>query len=173
MSGASNYDTESFFKENEPGVPNNQMDLQTLCSGVDKYGRKNWFLVTGGTSMSAPVVTGIVALWMQANPQLTAKEIREIMKTTSINDEWTTDIDKIPSHNKVQAGYGKIDCLAGLKKILGIPTGIETVGADGHREASPATMYSVDAPVYNIMGQRVDKSHKGLVIYKGRKYMNR
>ena len=48
-----------------------------------------------------------------------------------------------------------------------------TVGADGHREASPATMYSVNAPVYNMMGQRVDKSHRGLVIYKGRKYMNR
>ena len=123
--------------------------------------------------MAAPAVAGIVALWMQANPQLTVKEIREIIKTTSINDEWTTDIGKIPSHNKLQAGYGKIDCLAGLKKILGISTGIETVGTDGHREASPATMYSVDAPVYNMMGQRVDKSHRGLVIYKGRKYMNR
>ena len=123
--------------------------------------------------MAAPAVAGIVALWMQANPQLTVKEIREIINTSSINDEWTTDIGKIPSHNKLQAGYGKIDCLAGLKKILSISTGIETVGADGHREASPATSYSVDAPVYNMMGQRVDKSHSGLVIYKGRKYMNR
>ena len=173
ISGASNYDTAKFFKVDEPGVPDPQKGLTELCPGVDKYGRKNWFLITGGTSMAAPAVAGIVALWMQANPQLTVKEIREIIKTTSINDEWTTDIGKIPSHNKLQAGYGKIDCLAGLKKILGISTGIETVGADGHREASPATMYSVDAPVYNMMGQRVDKSHRGLVIYKGRKYMNR
>ena len=44
---------------------------------------------------------------------------------------------------------------------------------DGRREATPATMYSVDAPVYNMMGQRVDKSQKGLVIYKGRKYVNK
>ena len=41
------------------------------------------------------------------------------------------------------------------------------------REATPSTMYSVDAPVYNMMGQRVDKSQKGLVIYKGRKYVNK
>jgi hypothetical protein len=34
-------------------------------------------------------------------------------------------------------------------------------------------MYSVDAPVFNIMGQQVDKSHKGIVIYKGRKYVNK
>lgn len=29
-----------------------------------------------------------------------------------------------------------------------------------------------DTGCYNTMGQRVDKSHKGLVIYKGRKYVN-
>ena len=38
------------------------------------------------------------------------------MKQTCINDEFT-DIVKIPSHNFAQAGYGKIDALAGLKKI--------------------------------------------------------
>ena len=30
-----------------------------------------------------------------------------------------------------------------------------------------------DAPVYNMMGQRVDKSTRGLVIYKGKKYLNK
>ena len=45
--------------------------------------------------------------------------------------------------------------------------------ADGLRQATTATMYSVDAPVWNIMGQQVGKSHKGLVVYKGRKYLNR
>ena len=50
---------------------------------------------------------------------------------------------------------------------------IEAIVIGGHREATPATMYSVDAPVYNLQGQRVDKSHKGLVIYKGRVYLNK
>ena len=99
-------------------------------------------------------------------------EIKDILKATSVNDTWTTDVANIPSGNKIQAGYGKIDALAGLYKILGT-TAIETIGADGHREATPATMYSVDAPVYNMMGQRVSKSQKGLVIYKGHKYLNK
>ena len=94
------------------------------------------------------------------------------MKETSINDEWTTNINKIPSHNKTQVGCGKIDCLAGLKKILN-NTDIDVVTNDKHRHAPPATMYSIDAPVYNMQGQQVDKSHKGLVIYKGHKYVNR
>lgn len=122
--------------------------------------------------MSAPVVTGIVALWMQAKPTLTVNEILGVMKSTCVNDEFTTDVTKIPSGNKVQAGWGKIDCLAGLKEILKT-TGIETIGMDGHREATPSTMYSVDAPVYNMLGQRVNKNIRGMVIYKGRKYVNK
>ena len=62
------------------------------------------------------------------------------------------------------------NCLKGLKKILGT-NAISVAGSDGDRHATPATMYSVDAPVYNTMGQQVDKSHKGLVIYKGKKYL--
>jgi subtilisin family serine protease len=120
--------------------------------------------------MSAPVTSGVVALWMQDNPQLTALQIIDIMKETCDNDEWTTDVSKIPSHNKVQAGFGKLNCLKGLKKILGT-NAISVAGSDGDRHATPATMYSVDAPVYNTMGQQVDKSHKGLVIYKGKKYL--
>lgn len=67
---------------------------------------------------------------------------------------------------------GKIDAVAGLKKILN-KTNIETIGMDGRREATPATMYSVDAPVYNMLGQLVNKNTRGLVIYKGRKYVNK
>ena len=123
--------------------------------------------------MSAPVVSGIIALWMQANPELTVNEIVNIIKETSDNDDWTTNVEKIPSKNKVQAGCGKINCLKGLQKIVGVDTAIETISADGHREAIPATMYDVDAPVYNLQGRQVDKSYRGLVIYKGRIYLNK
>lgn len=171
ISGASNYAMD-LFKEGAPGVVNPEGNLTNLCSCVEKFGRKNWYVIEQGTSMSTPVVTGIVALWLQAKPTLTTNEILSVLKNTCVNDEFTTNEAMIPSGNKVQAGWGKIDCLEGLKEILGT-TGIETISMDGHREATPSTMYSVDAPVYNMMGQRVDKSQKGLVIYKGRKYVNK
>ena len=68
--------------------------------------------------------------------------------------------------NKNQAGYGKIDCLAGLKKILGIAA-VERIIADDCLKAAP------NAAVYDARGQQVPRSQKGLVIYKGRKYVNK
>lgn len=171
ISACSNYDVR-FFLEDSPGVPNKENNLITLCPAVERNGRMNFYELSQGTSMSTPFCAGTVALWLQAKPTLTVSEIKDIMKQTCVNDDYTTNTAMIPSGNKLQAGYGKLDGLAGLKAILGT-SGIEAVSADGHREATPATMYSVDAPVYNMMGQQVGKSHKGLVIYKGRKYFNR
>ena len=178
ISAANNWD-KNYFKiyneaDDQPGVPDDENPdkyFSSLISSVEKNGRTNWYLLEQGTSMSTPHAAGIVALWMQANPQLTVNDIIEILRETCRNDKFTTDTEFIPSHNPVQAGLGKIDAVAGLKKILNI-TAIETIEAGGHREATPATMYSVDAPVYNMMGQRVNKNTRGLVVYKGRKYMN-
>jgi hypothetical protein len=69
---------------------------------------------------------------------LTVNEILDVIKETSINNKYTTDPDKIPSGSTVQSGYGKIDCLAGLKKILGA-TAIEHIIAD---ERLVVTSYS-------------------------------
>ena len=171
LSALNGYD-ETFFAN---GVPNEKNDLSDLCPAVMSVKMNNqthWYGIMAGTSMSSPHTAGIVALWLQANPQLTEQEAVEIIKQTSVKDDFVTDVTKIPSHNLVQAGNGKIDAVAGLKKILNT-TDIETIGIDGRREATPSTMYSVDAPVYNMLGQRVNKSQKGLVIYKGRKYVNK
>ena len=168
-SAFNSYDLEYFTAA---GEVNADGDPMSVCQNIEANGRKNWYGVMDGTSMSCPAVAGSVVLWMQANPQLSTLQIKELMKETCVSDEFCTDTSKIPSNNLVQAGYGKMDVLAGLKKITGA-TGIALVGADGSREATPSTMYDVDAPVYNMMGQRVDKGQHGLVIYKGRKYMNR
>ncbi len=177
ISAANNYDYSTFIAdETNPGgaVPNpdsNQAKI-FLIQNVDKHNRRNWYILEQGTSMSCPHAAGIIALWLQAKPSLTVNDIKSVLKETCVNDTWTTNVANIPSGNKIQAGYGKIDAIAGLKKILNT-SAIDVVTIDGHRQATPATMYSVDAPVYNMMGQQVDKSHRGFVIYKGRKYLNK
>lgn len=66
-----------------------------------------------GTSMATPVATGVVALWLQANPYLTPEEVRSIMQETAITDTYTQNAAK-----PLQWGAGKLNAYDGLVKIL-------------------------------------------------------
>ncbi len=70
-----------------------------------------------GTSMSSPSVTGIVALMLQANPDLTADEVKHIIITTARNDEQTGPLVANDSTD-LRWGWGKIDALAAVNKAL-------------------------------------------------------
>ncbi len=72
-----------------------------------------------GTSMATPVITGIVALLLQADKTLTKERIVEIFKNSAIRDNFTGNIS--PNGSNVW-GYGKVDA---YKSISGITTGIE------------------------------------------------
>lgn len=77
-----------------------------------KFRGKNYpWGIDMGTSMAAPVVTGALALWRQANPELTFQEIKEIARQTAI-PAWEMDY---PNNT---AGYGKINILGGLQEAL-------------------------------------------------------
>ncbi len=68
-----------------------------------------------GTSMSCPAVTGIVALWMEAYPELTYSQVKELMRTTAISDSLT---GIIPANGSPYYGWGKINALGGIQTIL-------------------------------------------------------
>lgn len=76
-----------------------------------------------GTSMATPVAAGIVALWLQAareeNMELTVNDVKDIMKQTAIQDEFTS------GSNASHFGHGKIDALAGIQYILQKAASIE------------------------------------------------
>ena len=142
-----------------------------LTDGVNLFGRNHYYGVKEGTSMAAPHVAGIIALWLQAKRDMTYADVRSLINETSYNDEYTTNPERIPSGNVIQAGAGKIDALAGLQVLTGA-TGIAAVGEDGCRRATPATMYDADDRCYNTLGQRVNKNAKGIIICKGKLYVN-
>ena len=73
---------------------------------------QNWAPMSG-TSMSSPAVTGIVALMLQANPHLTADQIKEIISATARNDHRTGDLVATRTHSDIW-GWGKIDALAAV-----------------------------------------------------------
>lgn len=77
-------------------------------------GRTYYWGNLAGTSMSTPAVSGIIATWLQYNPTLSAAEIREVMKATSVVDSY------VEAGDPVQWGAGKIDAYAGLQYLMSV-----------------------------------------------------
>lgn len=76
----------------------------------------------GGTSAAAPLGAGIIALGFSARPELTWRDVQNILVLTSVpineDDEWqTTSIDRKYSH---VFGYGKLDAYAYVDKAKSI-----------------------------------------------------
>jgi subtilisin family serine protease len=62
-----------------------------------------------GTSMAAPLVTGVIALLLQKNPRLTVRQARDILRRSARHDAKTGTAAWSPSY-----GYGKIDVAKAL-----------------------------------------------------------
>jgi subtilisin family serine protease len=91
-------------------------------------GRYAW---SQGTSLSAPIVAGIVALMLQANPTLTPESVTTILQQTAIKDQYTGPI----TTPDVRWGAGKVDALAAMVAV-GVP--VSTLhGASVHAAAGP------------------------------------
>mgnify|MGYP002855047773 CR=1 FL=1 len=69
--------------------------------------------VMTGTSMAAPTVAGIIAQWLQINPNLSPGNVKHILAETAIKDNFT-------STNPRFGPNGKIDAMAGARYLLGI-----------------------------------------------------
>ena len=111
-----------------------------------------------GTSMSCPTVSGIVALWLQANPDMTFDDVVDVMSKTARNDEFT-------ANNTERWGYGKIDAVKGLEYVLN-STGIEYV-------SQTESTISLNLPKgwYTLDGRKLNgkPATKGLYIHNGKK----
>ena len=71
-----------------------------------------WYGSAGAASASGPILTGAVALMLQLDPSLTAREIKEILHATAISDNFT---GTTPNPHW---GYGKLDMVKALDAIL-------------------------------------------------------
>lgn len=98
----------------------------SLAQAVKVNGNTFYYGQMSGTSMATPVVSGTVALWLQANPDLTPAEVRQILKATARKDSYTGK--DLTWDNKW--GYGKLDAYEGLKAAIRLRAGInETVNS--------------------------------------------
>ena len=129
-----------------------------------------------GTSMSSPCVAGIAALLLDANPFLTAAQVKEILMTTARTDDFTGPINP---PGDVRWGMGKVDAYAAVQLALqteGLSTGVVQskdlsiypnpasteifVRVPSNEQPSNVTLFSMSGQQFNLpllMG-RVDVS---------------
>jgi minor extracellular serine protease Vpr len=101
----------------------------------------NLWTAFNGTSMASPHVTGIVALMLQANPTLTAAQVREILINTATADANT---GTVPNN---RYGYGKVNAYAAVVKAINYLDINSFQSADLRLYPNPAgTSISLDLP---------------------------
>ena len=86
---------------------NDRADYPVVCKVKDADGLTWRYGVASGTSMSTPAISGMIALWLQANPSLTRQDILDLLEY-SADPDYGTDI----------ARFGVPSAYKGLKRIL-------------------------------------------------------
>jgi subtilisin family serine protease/N-acetylneuraminic acid mutarotase len=117
----------------------------------------NMHRVSQGTSQAAPVVTGTVALMLEADPTLTADQIKQFIQDTALNDGYT---GSIPGGSN-EWGYGKLDAQAAVDAVLGA-TGtslaITLYQPTGVQQGSVTVSYHIEDPDLSFVDLTVEYS---------------
>ena len=113
-------------KKHLPTVTAPSYDVVAACSKYSDYmtttwspalvmisGNNGWGVMTG-TSMAAPTVAGIIAEWLQINPNLSPSDVKNVIAQTAIKDYYTQNSD----YGYKFGPNGKIDAMAGAQYIL-------------------------------------------------------
>lgn len=142
----------SFYLEAHPDATT--YDVEHFDAG----GRTYVWAAQSGTSMSTPVVAGIIALWLQANPTLSPDDIRDVLQRTCRHPE-----PQFTYPNNLY-GHGEIDAYRGLLDILGMtgikelsqhqPQGVRLTAHDGllHLQFSQTPSEPVLLSIYTTSG---------------------
>lgn len=146
----------SYYIEHNPTAS----DISSDVRHFDYGGRTYAWNANGGTSMAAPVVTGIIALWLEADPTLTMQDCLDIFAQSCRHP------DTALAYPNNLYGYGEIDAYEGMRLVLQrVAAGIRTVESTATRDPR---IFSIDG---RYMGTDAARLPRGLYIKGGRKFV--
>lgn len=123
----------------------------------EKDGRIQPYGIFSGTSMAAPVVAGIIALWLEKYPHLTPTDVKNIIAMTAVKNA------KLQKAGAQMGANGMIDAYAGIKSITtdvidAIANGTDVVvspSCDGFMILAPGTKGNALVEVFTATGTPV------------------
>ena len=116
----------------------NGFDSSRMVYGVYQQDQTSFYGAMSGTSMASPAVTGIVATWLQAKPDLAPEDVKNILARTSQKDVYT---GALPNN---LFGAGKVSALEGLRLLAsGDYSGVEDIETDDNEEARYYTLTGI------------------------------
>lgn len=147
----SSISTPYVMAQNEEFV-NKMADVEVVA------GKSYYWYTECGTSMSTPLVAGIIALWLQADPSLSVAEARDIAVNTASKDVLNIDDPRW--------GAGNIDAFAGLNEVIsrsgivGVKDALNVVsikktGNDYYEISVPETSTGISINIFDISGRKI------------------
>lgn len=132
-----------------------KMEKDRTCAFSETFGRKNAYYPMQGTSMATPFAAGVIALWLEANPNLTITDVQNIIKETS--DPMTSSVEDIK-----RFGAGKINAIKGI--VAALNTSIKGTIAD---QADKNLMYTLSGKQLTVVIPGVENYGVQLVNLQG------
>ena len=115
--------------------------------------------IQNAVSAAAPLSTGVIALMLEVNPDLTPSEIRDILRDSARQDSFT---GSVPNDDW---GYGKLDALAAIEGAFqSLGTSDQSVNniilapnptSGNMRLQLTETTSEITVEVFNVLGQNV------------------
>jgi subtilisin family serine protease len=97
----------------DEGNPNETGEFRYWADGVSRGDRYKHF---GGTSSATPLAAGICALILTANPNLTAREVKDILAKTADKIGGASEYDS--NGRSLKFGYGRINALKAVEEAI-------------------------------------------------------
>ncbi|MFE7242701.1 S8 family serine peptidase [Streptomyces sp. NPDC057580] len=119
---------------------------------------QDWYGVMSGTSMASPHVAGVVALLLQARPDLTPAQVQTALQNTATPLAMTGDHER-GRQPVAQQGAGRVDAVAALASVSGdtvtaTPSELALGDLEGRQRTRQITVHNPTArPVTYRVGQ--------------------
>jgi subtilisin family serine protease len=121
--GTVTVDGEVFYWEDRPTVTAPGVDIISVRASLSSLSALSiaddsevmeanqvpYYTTMSGTSMSAPHIAGVIALMLEANPNLNWREVKDILQATATN---------MPGRETWEAGAGYVNAYAAVKSIV-------------------------------------------------------